>query len=146
MKKICALFLALVMLVTVQTAAMAEKGYELLKELVETNGTGISVPVEEESYTTLGNLVVVGFEFYSNSVLLIGRNSAGTPEGTVWTIESTGTMLGMLAAYCSSWDILSGWLEDGYSLMITVQINEDDDLLRITTAEEAQELHDIIMN
>lgn len=145
MKKFVAVLLCVAMLMA-GVVAQAEKGYEFIKYFLndeEGGNLGYSSSMELTK-TNTNKLVVVIFDFSDNSVYLLGDNSAGKYEGTVWNPEQFD-FLNALTILCGGWKTINDLVESDYTLGIRIDFAEGDPIV-IMTEEEADEMHKIIMD
>lgn len=125
-------------------SASAEKGYENIKAAItQALGEGASFP---ESFfdAEYPNKETVSILFYTwnSQVALWGENEKGIIEGTIWESDLCVPLFG---GYCGSWEQLEASLEDGYSLNIILQVEEDGELLLIDNLEKATIMHQAIL-
>lgn len=145
MKKFTALLLCVAMLM-VGIVAQAETGYEFIKYFLndeEGGNLGYSSSIELTK-TNTSKLVVVIFDFSDNSVYLLGDNSAGKYEATIWNPEQFD-FLNALTILCGGWNTINDLVESGYTLGIRIDFEEGDPTV-IMTEEEATAMYKIIMD
>lgn len=140
------MLLVYILFIPIAIPAMAEKGYESIKSsIVQNLGEGMSVKADlfPEQDVLDAYSVYILFYTWKNEVVLWGENSRGELEGTLWESDLCIPLFG---GYCGSWQDLSASLENGYSLKIILQVEDDGELLLIDDAEKANIMYQAIMN
>lgn len=140
MKKFTALLLCAVMLLLGVTA-QAKFGYTITKSYLNDNaGTGFS----EVTGNEVDNSLWIMFDFDDSSIFIIGTNSAGKQESTLWYDLDATTFVLALGNILTAWGTLEDALDSGYSLMVVLTIDEDP--IFVDTEEKAEAILEIINN
>lgn len=142
MKKLTALVMLLVMALCCCTA-QAEFGYTITKSYLNDNaGTGFSFVTENE----VDNYLWIMFNFDDSSILMTGTNSAGKQESTFWYDLDATTFVLALGNILTAWGTLEDALDSGYSLVVVLTIDIDEDPIFVDTEEKAEAILEIINN
>lgn len=137
MKKFVALLLCLVTLM-VGVVAQAESGYVFLKTFFsdsEQLGTGFSQGTDISGDSKWWLTVI--FDFKSESIGLMGCNSRGKGEGTVWSTSSASEFMVYLETVLTAWSIIEENMDAGYTFHVMF-IFDDDSNMSVDSEEEAQ--------
>ena len=144
MKKFTALLLCVAMLM-VGVVAQAETGYEFVKEFLTSEDGENLCDYFSTELTRSGDtdkLLYISFDFSETAIYLLGDNSAGQYEGTVWHPNQL-EFLNVLSMFCGSWSTLNKYVESDYLLIIAIDLGDDDPIL-IATEEDASAMYEVL--
>lgn len=145
-----AVCLCLCLLCSIVVTASAETGYFLLKTLYSDPtyedaylGSDPSVSTCEE---TIGKMVMLWYSCEEESVTLAGENLLGTPEITWW--QNIDFVDGLCAIYaiCANYETMAGYLDEGYSLVVGLDLGSDSETIWVDSAAAAEEFTSALMS
>lgn len=121
MKKLIAVLLSCVLMLTLSVPAMGESCYELLKGfLSETDDdlTDLGQPIAFPS-NEAGHDIVLVYNEKNFELIISGANASGKGEMCIWENVEALKVLRIFYVVCSSWDTLSDFCDKGYSMILS---------------------------
>lgn len=144
--RLLAMTLACVLLLGLgMTTACADTCYEMLKYTfsVEDNGDfawlgqGMLVEGEEPEDAEQDSVFFV-VDFGSGYASVLGRNAEGAPESCMWLEAQPQELLLASMQVAGSYEILAAELDQCTSLVMILELGEEEGRAYVTNAEEAQ--------
>lgn len=120
MKRLCAVFLTLLLIVPF--CASADEGYLYLRTRIAVllGDAGVSIT---DSETPPGEITVYAVPADGQLVLMGDREG---PEGTVWLHVPQAALVDALSALCGEWDAISARAEDGRIFRMILSLSDAD--------------------
>ena len=146
MKRIVCLLVSVVLMMSACAGALAETGYESLKEeLSATYGEGNSQELEVAKHVLA--MFSLGSAEENAYIVLYGTNADDQGEGTIWYVESYQALV-QLALFCDTWEDKAALVSEGYQLIYVLNLGEDETgesrYGTISSAEEAEMMFEVI--
>ena len=128
MKKLIAVLLTCVLMLTLSVPAMGENCYEMMKALF----------TDPDNDPYLGDPITIGYDstqrilllYTAGTIGLFGVNSNGQGEAAMWLNVDETKAVTIFYVLSASWDFVAGMPDDGYSfymVMATLDHNFDID-------------------
>lgn len=138
MKKLIAVMLACVLMLTLAAPALGETGYEILKGFLSQTGEDLCNLGQPLTAPTgdADNLIFLFYIQEEGTMLLSGVNARGEGEMCGWSNVELINAIAVFLNICTAWDAFSALCDSGYQVVLGWDYGEEDSLF-IDTSEEA---------